>query len=78
MKTLAVSEVTRNVLKGEEWHQYLLNNNFDKIIKHWDAQMKLYSGVTYKHEAILKIGDYYFVLKFRKGYKNIASLKKLL
>ena len=68
----------KTVLKGKEWHDYLDKHGFKNIIEHWNAQMILYSGVTWKHENILKLGDYYFVFKIRRGYKNISALKRLL
>ena len=73
-------QVTKTVLKGKEWAEYLRSQDFHKIITRWDAQITLYSGVTYNHHNILKIGDYYFALgcRLKRGYKNISSLKKLL
>ena len=68
----------QNVLKGADWHDYLVLCDYPKIIQRWDAQIKLYSGVTYKHENINKIGEYYFVFGTLGGYKNVSSLKKLL
>ena len=64
-------------LKGKDWVDYLVLCDYRNIIQQWDAQMKLYSGVTYKHQNINKIGKYYFVFGILGGYQNVSSLKKL-
>ena len=69
----------KNVLKGTEWFDYLKAHKFLEISREpINGQLKLYSGVTYKYQNILKLGDYYFVMSIRKGYKNITALKRLM
>jgi hypothetical protein len=67
----------KNVLKGTEWRDHLIKHKFLEIARDpINGQLKLYSGVTYKHQNIQKLGDYYFVMSIRKGFKNISSLKR--
>jgi len=62
----------KTVIKGKEWYNYLQDKYIRKM-----KYMELYKG-TYKHTQIFKIGEYYFTFGIKAGYKNLASLKKLL
>lgn len=63
---------TQTVLKGKQWKEYLSEHNLLQ-----KEQMELYI-CTYNHTAIYKIGEYYFSLEIRRGYKNLTSLKRLV
>tara|TARA_Y100000310_G_C20682689_1_gene816946 strand:+ start:2452 stop:2643 length:192 start_codon:yes stop_codon:yes gene_type:complete len=60
------------VLKGKEWNLYLEKNKIEN-----KSYMQLYC-CTHNYCQIFKIGEYYFSFKIKKGYKNLASLKKLV
>ena len=63
---------SKTVLSGKEWNKYLTDNNLtDK------DQMELYR-CTHNYTAIYKIGEYFFCFRIRKGYKNLAALKRLV
>ena len=62
----------KTVLKGKEWHNYIKENNINKL-------NYLSSYVcTYNYTQLHKIGDYYFCFAIKRGYKNLASLKRLV
>ena len=62
----------KTVLKGEEWHQFLIDNKFTKRL-----QLEIYN-CTYKHQAIYLLNGYYFSFGITRGYTNLPSLKRLL
>ena len=62
----------KNVLKGNDWHDFLKQNQFTNRL-----QMDLYR-CTHKHEAIYFLNGYYFSFSIHRGYKNLTSLKRLL
>ena len=65
----------KTVLKGKEWNGYFRRHTVDvgKM-----GIMELYSGVTHKYQSIYKVGEYYFIFAFKRGYKNISTLKRLI
>jgi hypothetical protein len=71
-------EKQSQVLIGQEWLDYLKARDFLKLSCSFDGQTKLYSGVTFKYIPIYKLGDYYFCMKIRRGYRNISALKRLI
>lgn len=65
-------DIMKNVLKGKEWTNYLVENEMTK-----KSQIDLYF-CTHNFVPIYKIGDYYFSFTITRGYKNLTSLKRLL
>jgi hypothetical protein len=61
-----------SVLKGREWTKYMEENHIKT-----KGQLELYR-CTHRYVPIYKLGDYYFSFKFCRGYKNLASLKRLV
>lgn len=70
-----------NVLKPPVWGRFLkMHTKDDSLESSIDAylfQMKHYR-CTHRYTAIYKIGSYYFCHHTSRGYKNLASLKRLL
>lgn len=62
----------KSVLKGKEWAQYLIDNGMKS-----KSQMDVYA-FTHNYTPCYKIGEYYFCFKIIRGYKNPASLKRLV
>jgi len=64
----------KTVLKGKEWEDYIsITHDISKM-----GITDLYSGVTHKYQSIYKVGEYYFIFAFKRGYKNISTLKRLI
>ena len=62
----------KTVLKGDAWHHHLKKNKLTSRL-----QLEIYYG-TYNHQAIYRLGGYYFVFGIHRGYTNVASLKGLI
>ena len=62
----------KTVLKGKEWNNYIKENNFSNL-SYIDSYV-----CTHNYTQLHKIGNYYFCFSIKRGYKNLASLKKLV
>lgn len=62
----------KTVLKGQEWNDFLIDNDFNNM-----TQMGGYI-CTHNYTAIYLLNGYYFCLHILRGYKNLTSLKRLV
>jgi hypothetical protein len=62
----------KDVLKGMDWHKHLINSQFSS-----KKQEEMYN-CTHNYVAIYLLEGYYFAFGISRGYKNLASLKRLV
>lgn len=66
------TDTDQPTLSHSDWLSYKIEHNPDHL------PMERFFHSYYKHIPIFKIGSYYFISNYRKGYRNLNQVKKMI